>query len=113
MRIGRYGRTKLGLIYFARGLEERRLQDVSPDIPIIAISVHPGTVDTDVQWQWKESYGAAGKALEAFSRFVGKSAEEGAEASLWAATSTDIFEGNWRDHRVSRRTVSWNETVSD
>lgn len=32
---------------------------------------------------------------------VGKSAAEGAEASLWAATCTDINEGNWREYQVS------------
>lgn len=92
-----YGRTKLGLIYFARELAKRKLTDLPPDRPILAIAVHPGTVDTDLQKQWEESYGALGKVLNVLSRAVGKSAEEGAEASLWAATSTDIFEGNWKD----------------
>ncbi|EED83742.1 predicted protein [Postia placenta Mad-698-R] len=94
-----YGRTKLGLIYFARELVKRKLTDLPPDRPILAISVHPGTVDTDVQKQWTESYGAIGKVLDVLSRAVGKSAEEGAEPSLWAATSIDIFEGNWKDHQ--------------
>ncbi|PCH41636.1 NAD(P)-binding protein [Wolfiporia cocos MD-104 SS10] len=92
-----YGRTKLGLIYFARELVKRKLGDLPPATPIIVTSVHPGTVDTDVQKQWHESYGPVGKVIEVLSRAAGKSAEEGAEASLWAATSTDIFEGNWKD----------------
>lgn len=96
-----YGRTKLGLIYLARQLIKRHLAELPPDRPILVMSVHPGTVDTGVQSQWTESYGIVGKALDVLTRKVGKSAEEGAEASLWAAVSTDIFEGNWKDYQVS------------
>jgi len=91
-----YGRTKLGNILFARELTKRKLSD-NPSKPILALSVHPGTVDTEVQKAWSESYGALGKILEKGSQLFGKSAPEGAEASLWAATSTDIYEGNWKD----------------
>ena len=95
----RYGRTKLANILFARQLAKRHLTDTEK--PILAISVHPGTVSTDVQQAWTESYGPIlGKALELGSSLVGKSSAEGAEASLWAATSTDIFEGNWKDYQV-------------
>ncbi|TCD70486.1 hypothetical protein EIP91_003247 [Steccherinum ochraceum] len=93
-----YGRTKLGQIYFAKQLVKRKFASMSPDKPILAISVHPGTVDTEVQKAWTESYGNIfGKALENMTRIVGKSAPEGAEASLWAATSSGIYEGNWKD----------------
>ncbi|KAI0778306.1 hypothetical protein BD413DRAFT_508301 [Trametes elegans] len=90
-----YGRSKLGLILLARELAQRKLSAL-PN-PILAISVHPGTVDTDLQKTWSETYGAVGKVLEKFSTALGKSAEEGAEASLWAATSTDINENNWQE----------------
>ncbi|KAI0334840.1 NAD(P)-binding protein [Cubamyces sp. BRFM 1775] len=90
-----YGRTKLGLILLARELAQRKLSAL-PN-PILAMSVHPGTVDTDLQQTWSESYGIVGKVVEKLSRAFGKDAEEGAEASLWAATSTDINEGNWGD----------------
>ncbi|KAH8106044.1 hypothetical protein BXZ70DRAFT_886456 [Cristinia sonorae] len=93
-----YGRTKLGLIYFAKQLVKRKFASLSPDKPILAISVHPGTVDTELQKAWVQSYGnIVGKAFEQLMKTVGKSAPEGAEASLWAATSRDIFEGNWKD----------------
>lgn len=65
------------------------------------MSVHPGAVDTEVQSAWTESYGVFGKILEVGSKLFGKTAPEGAEAGLWAATSTDIYEGNWRDYQVS------------
>lgn len=95
----RYGRTKLGNILFAREITRRHLTDV--DKPILAISVHPGTVDTDAQSAWGESYGVFGKILGQGSKLFGKTASEGAEAGLWAATSADIFEGNWKDFQVS------------
>ena len=84
---------------FAKELVRRKL-DESVD-PVLAISVHPGMVDTDVQFAWAESYGPLGKVVEKLSRLGGKSAEEGAEASLWAAVSTDISDRNWRDFQVS------------
>ncbi|KAI0356702.1 NAD(P)-binding protein [Trametes cingulata] len=90
-----YGRTKLGLILLARELAKRKLSGL-PN-PILAISVHPGTVDTDLQKTWTQTYGALGKVLEKISTGLGKSAEEGAEASLWAATTTDINESNWNE----------------
>ncbi|KZT13175.1 NAD(P)-binding protein [Laetiporus sulphureus 93-53] len=92
-----YGRTKLGLIFFARELVKRKLADLPSNRPVLVISVHPGAVDTDVQKAWSESYGVIGKVLEALTRAAGKSAPEGAEASLWAATSADISEENWKN----------------
>ena len=86
---------------FASELVRRKLADVPK--PILAISVHPGMVDTDVQFAWAESYGALGKIVEKLSRLAGKSAEEGAEASLWAAVSTDINEMNWKEFQVRMR----------
>lgn len=58
-------------------------------------------METDLQNAWAESYGTVGKLIQYITNKVGKSAPEGAEASLWAATSTDIHEGNWKDYQVS------------
>ncbi|OJT13397.1 WW domain-containing oxidoreductase [Trametes pubescens] len=93
-----YGRTKAAMILFAAELVRRKLADASK--PILAISVHPGMVDTEVQKAWGQSYGIVGDVIDTLSRAAGKSAEEGAEASLWAATSTDINEGNWKDYQA-------------
>jgi len=93
-----YGRTKLALIYLARELAKRKLSDLEHGSgPILVMSVHPGTVDTEVQKAWSESYGKLGQVLEWGMKKVGKSAPEGAEASLWAATCTNITETNWND----------------
>ncbi|EJF63036.1 NAD(P)-binding protein [Dichomitus squalens LYAD-421 SS1] len=92
-----YGRTKLGLIVFAQELARRKLTDATQ--PILAISVHPGAVDTDLQKAWGQSYGVLGVAIDKVTRLAGKSAEEGAEASLWAAVSTDINQTNWKEYQ--------------
>jgi len=93
-----YGRTKLAMVYLTRELVKRKLSDPEPGTgPILAMSVHPGTVDTEVQKAWAESYGKLGEILEWATKKVGKSAPEGAEASLWAATCTNITETNWGD----------------
>ncbi len=97
----RYGRTKLGLIVFGQELVRRKLTDSAH--PILVISVHPGMVDTDLQNEWGESYGMLGSVVDKLSRLGGKSAEEGAEASLWAAASTDINQANWREYQVCGR----------
>ena len=92
----RYGRTKLGLVY----LGQQIAKCVDPRAPIIAISVHPGTVNTDLQKAWPEMYGVLGKVMEIVTRKVGKSAPEGAEAGLWAATWDGINAGNWDEYQV-------------
>jgi len=93
-----YGRSKLGSILLIKELVMRHLKD-SPNI--LAMSVHPGTVDTEIQKGPAEAgaYGVLGKIYEVVMRTLGKSAQEGAEASLWAATSTDINPDNWKEYQ--------------
>jgi len=91
-----YGRTKLGLILLARQLVKRV---IDPSTKILAISVHPGTVDTHMQSAFTESYGIVGSVLEGLSRLFGKSPQKGAEASLWAATSVDIKADNYSEYQ--------------
>ncbi|EIN09840.1 NAD(P)-binding protein [Punctularia strigosozonata HHB-11173 SS5] len=89
-----YGRSKLGMILLGRQII-KRYPAVRDNILVTA--VHPGTVDTDLQEGWAETYGVAGKIADVVMRKVGKSAEEGAEACLWAATSTDITPENFKE----------------
>ncbi|KZT23033.1 NAD(P)-binding protein [Neolentinus lepideus HHB14362 ss-1] len=93
-----YGRSKLGMIYNAKGLAKRKLNS---ETKIVVTAVHPGTVDTDLQDATAESYGFLGKVLDSFMRTIGKSAQEGAEASLWAATSTEITSNNWQEYQAN------------
>jgi NAD(P)-dependent dehydrogenase (short-subunit alcohol dehydrogenase family) len=92
-----YGRSKLGLVLFARQLVKRQLLE---DNKILVTSVHPGTVDTDMQETWSETYGKLGDVANSVTRLMGKSAEEGAEACLWAATATDITAQNMNEFQV-------------
>ncbi|KAI0069896.1 NAD-P-binding protein [Panus rudis PR-1116 ss-1] len=93
-----YGRTKLGNILHGKQLAKRKLTNQTH--PVLAISVHPGMVDTEVQGAWTESYGQVfGKAMEILNAKLGKTAPEGAEASLWAAVSTDINIENWQEYQ--------------
>ncbi|EPQ55827.1 NAD P-binding protein [Gloeophyllum trabeum ATCC 11539] len=93
-----YGRSKLGMIYNAKGLAKRKIK---PDTKIVVTAVHPGTVDTDLQDATTESYGFLGKVANNFMRLVGKNAQEGAEASLWAATTTEINADNWTEYQAN------------
>ncbi|KAI0829376.1 NAD-P-binding protein [Trametes gibbosa] len=106
-----YGRTKLGLIVFSSELVRRKLSGLSQ--PILSISVHPGMVNTEVQKAWGESYGIVGDVIDRLSRFAGKSAEEGAEASLWAATSTDINANNWKEYQGKYYTEPYGKPDSE
>jgi hypothetical protein len=51
----------------------------------------------DIQEGPAQSYGLLGKVTDQFMRLIGKSAPEGAEAALWAATSTDITPANYTE----------------
>lgn len=89
------------MIYLGQQIANRVKPTSSSGAPVIAISVHPGTVDTDLQNTWTESYGMLGKMIELVTRKVAKSAPEGAEAGLWAATWDGINKENWSQFQVS------------
>jgi hypothetical protein len=84
------------MILLSRQLIKRKNLDASK---ILAASCHPGTVDTDMQKAWTEGYGVPGMFAEFLTRFVGKTAPEGAEASLWLATCTDINAANFAEYQ--------------
>lgn len=86
------------MIYFARQLAKRKL--ASGTHPILVTSCHPGTVDTDIQEAPAETYGVVGKVFDVVARTLGKSAPEGAEASLWLATCTDMTAANLAEYQV-------------
>ncbi|TFK48301.1 NAD-P-binding protein [Heliocybe sulcata] len=93
-----YGRSKLGMIYNAKGLAKRK---ISPETKIVVAAVHPGTVNTELQDATVQAYGFLGKVLDFFMRGIGKDAQEGAEASLWAATSAEINGDNWTEYQAN------------
>lgn len=101
----RYGRAKLGIIYLARELAQRKLATYPPGtVPVLIVAVHPGSVDTEIQKNCES--GPIAKAKRLFARLNTKSDERGAEACLWAATCTDINKSNWKQYQVSRANLT-------
>ncbi|KAL4908615.1 hypothetical protein BDW74DRAFT_166219 [Aspergillus multicolor] len=82
-----YSRTKLAMILGVKyGLLERVIKP--NDDKIYALSVHPGTVSTDIQEQWKSAYpGLLGNLLTTVMNAIGRSPEQGSFSALYAATS--------------------------
>ncbi|KAM0791785.1 hypothetical protein ACM66B_004048 [Microbotryomycetes sp. NB124-2] len=91
-----YGRTKLAMILGAKGLRDFVIRPNNDHI--FALSVHPGTVNTEMQHQWG-SYGIVGKYfLTPLMFLVGRSPEQGAYSGIYAATSAEIVEKNWNGY---------------
>ncbi|KAK4032788.1 hypothetical protein C8A01DRAFT_50498 [Parachaetomium inaequale] len=89
----RYGRTKLAMILFAKyGLAGRVIKDNEDDI--LAVSVHPGAVNTAMQQQWKDAYpGLTGKLLTWAMLAFGRDVKQGSYSALWALTSDKVQNG--------------------
>ncbi|KAL7282065.1 hypothetical protein ACG7TL_003534 [Trametes sanguinea] len=93
-----YARTKLGLIYLTRELANRKLATYPPGtVPVLAIAVHPGRVDSEIKKT--PDTGPIAKIKQFFSRSSQITDEEGAESCLWAATCTDMNRDNWKDYQ--------------
>ncbi|KAK4670025.1 uncharacterized protein QC763_208120 [Podospora pseudopauciseta] len=89
-----YARTKLAMILFAKyGLAGKVIKENGDGI--IAVSVHPGAVNTAMQQQWKDAYpGITGKLLTWAMLSFGRDVEQGSYSALWALTSPKIEEEN-------------------
>jgi len=89
----RYGRSKLALILLTKTLHEKVIKPSDSAIRVIA--VHPGTVKTGMQDQWKAAYpGITGHLLSFAMKALGRDPEQGAYSSLWALTAPEIDEKN-------------------
>ncbi|KAL2003461.1 hypothetical protein VTN02DRAFT_3772 [Thermoascus thermophilus] len=90
-----YARSKLAMILGVKyGLLERVIKPAGDNI--YAIAVHPGTVHTAMQQQWKEAYpGLLGKVLTTVSLAVSRNPEQGSCSALYAATSPEIERKGW------------------
>ncbi|KAK7429824.1 hypothetical protein QQZ08_003669 [Neonectria magnoliae] len=89
-----YGRSKLAQILFTKfGLVERVINPSGDSI--FALSVHPGTVNTNMQQQWKDAYpGITGNLILWAMTAVGRDPEQGSYVALWALTAQEISEKN-------------------
>lgn len=85
-----YGRSKLALLLFTKyGLIDRVIKPNSD--AIYALAVHPGTVNTNMQEQWKDAYkGVTGQLISWALKSVGRTPEQGSFSTLWALTAPDI-----------------------
>lgn len=93
-----YARTKLAMILGAKFILKERVIDKNGD-HIYALSVHPGTVNTDMQEQWKNAYpGWFGTIVSRAMQAVGRSPEQGSFSALYAATSPEIEEKGWNGY---------------
>lgn len=80
-----YARSKLGVILYTKALAQLALAPY-PEA-ILALSVHPGAVATDIQHQVKEAFGQVlGSAMLALQTPMLRAPDEGSLGVLWAAT---------------------------
>ncbi|WWC97906.1 hypothetical protein V866_004794 [Kwoniella sp. B9012] len=79
-----YGRSKLLNILFIRHLAHSHLPSLTSPSPILAASVHPGGVATEQEKGAAQAYPILGNVLEAASKVLFMSREQGAESALWA-----------------------------
>ncbi|OCF54504.1 hypothetical protein L486_08053 [Kwoniella mangroviensis CBS 10435] len=79
-----YGRSKLLNILFIRHLAQSHLPSLTSSSPILAASVHPGGVATEQEKGAAQAYPILGNVLEAASKVLFMSRDQGAESALWA-----------------------------
>ncbi|KAL1882324.1 hypothetical protein Daus18300_000810 [Diaporthe australafricana] len=109
-----YGQSKLANLVYAREFAEHHPE-------IISVSVHPGTVKTDLQKS------AGNLIMRGFQKFVvpliGVDVQEGVRNQLWAATAAGVENGEYyepvgvvgrgsalsRDRELGRKLWAWTE----
>jgi NAD(P)-dependent dehydrogenase (short-subunit alcohol dehydrogenase family) len=93
-----YSRTKLAIILGVKyGFVDRVIKPNGDNI--YALSVHPGTVNTAMQQQWKDAYpGIVGKLITSVMLTVGRDVEQGSYSALYAATSPEVEENGWNGY---------------
>ncbi|EJD44284.1 short chain dehydrogenase/reductase family protein [Auricularia subglabra TFB-10046 SS5] len=80
-----YARSKLGVILCTKALAQIAIAPYPEGI--LALSVHPGAVSTDIQQQVKEAFGTVlGSAMLALQTPMLRAPDEGSLGVLWAAT---------------------------
>ena len=77
-----YGRSKLANILFSYELA-RRLEGTG----VTVNALHPGHIATDI---WKTNFGVIGPALKRIMGLFSLTPEEGAENSIYLATSPEV-----------------------
>nr|BAO66515.1 retinol dehydrogenase [Streptomyces sp. MJ635-86F5] len=96
-RTGQYARSKLANLLFARELQRRAR---AAGMPLLSLAVDPGLTATDI--------GVLPRPVTLLMRLFLKSADEGAQPSLHAATSTEVQGGEYYGPGPERVTPSGN-----
>ncbi|WRT68998.1 uncharacterized protein IL334_005980 [Kwoniella shivajii] len=82
-----YGRSKCLNILYIKQLAKAHLPTLTSSSPIIPASVHPGGVATEQEAGAAQAYPILGSVLQAASKVLFMSPEQGAESALWAGTA--------------------------
>lgn len=93
-----YARSKLAIILGVKyGFVDRVIKPREDDI--LDLAVHPGTVTTAMQQQWKEAYpGLLGKLITTTMTTIGRNPEQGSFSALYAASSPEIEKRGWNGY---------------
>ncbi|TFK48649.1 putative short-chain dehydrogenase TIC 32, chloroplastic [Heliocybe sulcata] len=105
-----YGRTKLALILYTKGLLEYVIKKNNDNIYVLA--VHPGTVNTNMQEQWKKAYpGLFGQTVSFLMQTFGRDIEQGSYSALYAALADEVLEKGWNGYYFSDPAQPGKETA--
>ncbi|CDZ96711.1 short-chain dehydrogenase [Phaffia rhodozyma] len=106
-----YGRTKAAMILGAKyGIVEKVIKPNGDNIWCSA--VHPGTVITPGQDQWKDAYGTiVGGAIQYLGEAAGMNEEQGSYSAIWALTNPEVIEKGWNGYYFSGSSTPGKETA--
>jgi retinol dehydrogenase 12 len=103
-----YARSKLANIFFTYELE-RRMKNTN----VMVNALHPGHVATDI---WKTSFPVIGPALKWIMKLIALTPEQGADNSIYLATSPEVAEitGKYFVKRepVQSSPISYDENIA-
>jgi len=90
-----YNRSKLAIILYIKALVKHAIDPFAEKI--LALSVHPGAVDTEIQDQVKSAFGhTLGTIVQTLQTPFLRSPEEGSIGTLWAAIAPEVEEKNYQ-----------------
>lgn len=90
-----YNRSKLAIILYIKALVKHAIEPYPEKI--LALSVHPGAVDTEIQEQVKSAFGKAlGTVITTLQTPFLRSPEEGSIGTLWAAVAPEVEEKHYQ-----------------
>lgn len=90
-----YNRSKLAIILYIKALVKHAIEPFPENI--LALSVHPGAVDTEIQQQVKSAFGnTLGSIITGLQTPFLRSPQEGSIGTLWAAVAPEVEEKHYQ-----------------